>query len=485
LRRVMIAALVLCCGLICMACEQDSEDESKFRASFSTEKYFVIGPGETLFYPFDADKEGIFTLTFPLEVTAIDWSVSGRESALMNFHLDGRYIADAVAVGTPFGLQVRAILGEVTIGSHELRISYNKALSPAKEGLLAIERNGIKLEIVNENDSDYRMINYAPLVYGRGYYDVRDEPVNTFSDAPVVMLCDIYDSGGYTYMEYFLGTTNVDSGSGIYPRVKMAQEGSLSDVARLMEVQFEASGQLVAQRIWQNNSYSAFNGEYIDTHPILKLTGDDNSVSDNFVLEDYDEPRFFPLPVTVNPLLESDATMLERTVHGINWMTGVEIEREGKIVYTEFGDPLVGSTDGTLIADPGNYIYFELFTAGSMVQPSLAVEIILESNEIYQSDYFSLGGEAEYLLGTGGMGRTVVELPVDIGPLDIGQIRIVYRPRTQFSGGRWRVYEVDAFILHDQYFPGPVFASWRGNEELKDDKPSFSFDVDLVLGDDY
>jgi hypothetical protein len=403
----------------------------------------------------DVRRAGESKLTFTASVPGTGWDRTGREAALLNVRVDGRWVADVVTFAGAEKFEYETALGRLGRGRHHVTVTLDKAKSPpgvrhAKVGRLSVTQTP---SVVAQ---------HAPILYGRDLPEIPGRYENVRSDVPLLAYHTITRANDQTTIEYTVIWSNEDGGTNT-PAL-MARWGRTTDIEWIYRVTLDRAGRLVSA-VYQapNHETLPFNGAHEGDHPLLQTATANNNllpVTDPKLSSGY---RFF---------LDSARTLpagraREAAMDAEPWTYRVmaqEVVREGRI------EP-VADPDTPEVSDQRTYLFAEIDkdttyptppASGSWVGTALAVRV---GGRWYTSHH----GVPDWSIQRDDPAATTVELP----PGDVEAVKAIAAPvGTPPAGWRIAVTSINrGFFLGADYLPGASFLSWRGSVTMTADTP--------------
>ncbi len=377
--------------------------------------------------------EGILHLT--ARAPNAGWGKKGAESAVISVTLNGGASREIVLFNGDKAHTYSLLLGPVTAGTHQLKVTFRPDLSPQGTGKAVV--NSIKPEVVAPGDARFAAIAHMPLLYGRND--------NATSDTPLLATYETRDAGaGKRRFLYTIIFSNEDGGTGSDLGSLVARWGRSADIEWIYDVVVGPGGRAESAVIQAaGHKTTPFQGRYEGSHPILRTATTNNMVADS------GRSRFLFAPV---PLRETfpDREPREALMDDAPWahrIAAEEMQREGK--WEKDPDP------NTLAAsDIRNYLQVN-YQARLAQGAKLAVQVRLKDGRVFLSNH----GRETDAIGRSGWLRTTVELPRETSPRDIVAIAFV---RVDGTAAAAAVSALRAFLFNREYRPREPQFRWSG-----------------------
>lgn len=381
--------------------------------------------------------EGILHLT--ARAPNCDWGKKGAESAVISVTLDDHPSREIVLFGGEKAHTYDLLLGPVTAGTHDLKITFRGDLSP--RGARTVILNSLKTEVVTTGEARYSAIANMPYLYGR------DD--NATSDTPLMTTYENRDAGGgRRRLIYTVIFSNEDGGTGNDLGSLVARWGRSTDIEWVYDVVINADGRRAETGVIQAAGHKTlpFQGRYEGAHPILRT-----STTNNMMAATGKSPFLFAL----TPLRETFPAKepRESLMDDATWphhIAASEMQREGK--WEANPDP------NTLAAsDMRNYLQVN-YQARLSPDATLAVQARLKNGTVYLSNH---GREGD-AIGRSGWLRTTIELPKDTSPKDIVAIAFVRVDSGSAASATATVSALQAFLFSGDFRPRTPQIRWSG-----------------------
>jgi hypothetical protein len=209
----------------------------------------------------------------------------------------------------------------------------------------------------------------------------------------------------------------------------------------------------------------AFHGRHDARHPLLWISTDNNMVSESGA----STIRYAPAPERFDLINVSREAVMDR--HPWSYaLASEEMQREGKIADEGPGH--------NTIPDPRRFVYIE--ACGDVGSAALAFAV-----EVRNAWMASDRGVREYRIVRDGCFRAAIPLPAGTGAGDIRAVRAIAYTRAAAKGQpavrpkRPVVLKRvnTAFMLDEQYQPGPPVLHWQGTAAIVADGTPFDLPV--------
>jgi hypothetical protein len=232
---------------------------------------------------FNVRRSGEAKLTFVASAQGTSWDRSGRESALLNVRVDGRWVADVVTFAGAEPFRYETALGPLRRGRHRVTLAVDREKSPVPKARVGQLRLSTTSSLVAR---------HAPILYGRDLPEIPGRYENVRTDVPLLAYHTASTAGGQTTIEYTVIWSNEDGGTNT-PAL-MARWGRTTDIEWIYRVVLDANGDLVSA-VYQapNHDTLPFTGAHEGDHPLLQTATANNNllpVTDPRVSSGY---RFF------------------------------------------------------------------------------------------------------------------------------------------------------------------------------------------------
>lgn len=453
LRRRLLACclapivVALCAG--CLVQRQPALPAAETPAgAFWSGRWHVPGAGE-----------GALAVTAAAPGTS--WAEKGREAAVLSVWLDGQCLGDIVLFMGAQAHRYSFMAGPLEPGEHQV------ALMPAPgKGVDApVTVTGVEFSLYRPGDPLYAAVRYSPLLYGR--------PVMNRSDTPLLAYHEKAEADGKTTISYTVIFSNEDGGTN--PPGLMARWGRVTDIEWVYSVTLDGAGRRIAEEIQAKDHKTVpFAGQRRGEHPLLRVSTDNNMVSDSGT-----SPLLFaPVFAEALPAASPREAMMDLYPWSYQVM-GEERAREGMEAP---GQPTTSD-----VSDPRNYLYvtykarFEPASPGSQCGLQLAASAYdSASGAWYASDH----GRPDLRVSLDGWRRIAIELPPGTKPEQVTQLQFrVYPTSGKGTSPCREVLEAvgPVFMLDESYRPQKTLWSWQGSVALDADEATRE-PAELTLG---
>ena len=401
----------------------------------------------------DADKPGEAKLVVTASTPGADWGTAGKESALLEVQVDGKYVTNLVTFNGATPLDYELALGKVSAGKHTITVTLDAAKSPVKDAVVS----ALKPSLAADDDLVAR---YAPILYGRNLPTVPGEFENVNTDVPLLLYhTRSTDAQGNRVIEYTMTWSNEDGGTNS-PSL-MARWGRTTDIEWLYRVTVDANGNRISDQ-YQSSGHGtvAFDGLREDDHPLLQVTTSNNNMSSVTAYNTSSGYRFF-LDSAVQLAADRAREWIMDTHPWAYLVMAKEMAREGKI-------EAVSNPATTAMSDQRNYLFAEIKKTTSYASsPGSAwagtAIAALVGDTWYQSNHGVAGDSVQ----RDDPAATTIELPPGTKPADIKAIKAVAVRNGNPPGYKIDVSAINrGFLLGSDYLPTTSFINWKGSETL-------------------
>jgi hypothetical protein len=406
---------------------------------------------------FTTPRSGEAKLTFTASVPGTGWDRAGREAAVLNVHVDGRWAADVVAFAGADRFRYETALGRVSPGRHKVTVSLDRGKSPVHHASIDALRPRVVDDLVAR---------HAPILYGRDLPEIPGRYENARTDVPLLAYHAASAADGRTTIEYTTIWSNEDGGTNT-PAL-MARWGRTTDIEWIYRVTLAPDGSVEAAVYHgPNHETLPFTGVREGDHPLLQTATSNNNllqVTDRRLTSGY---RFF---LDTRRTLPADRAR-EAAMDAEPWTYQVmarEIVREGQVEPQP--DPATPE-----VSDQRNYLFAEVDKATSYATPPASGSWVGTALEVQVDGrwYASHHGEPTWSIQRDDPAATTVELPEGTAADDVEAVRAVAVP-VGTPPADWRI-DVSSlnrgFFLGSDYLPGDSFLDWRGSATLTPAQP--------------
>jgi hypothetical protein len=392
-------------------------------------------------------------LTFTASVPGTSWDRAGREAALLNVRVDGRWVGDVVTFAGAERFTYETGLGQLSRGRHKVTVTLDRRKSPP--GTYA------RISRLRVSETPSLEARHAPILYGRDLPEIPGRYENVRTDVPLLAYHTTAASGGRTAIEYTVIWSNEDGGTNT-PAL-MARWGRTTDIEWIYRVTLAPDGS-VESAVYQapNHETLPFTGAHEGDHPLLQTATANNNllpVTDPRASSGY---RFFLDSARTLPAGRAREAVMDANPWTYQVMAR-EAVREGRLEATP-------SPDTPEVSDQRNYLFAEVDKdttyatappSGSWVGTALEVKV---GGRWYSSHH----GTPDWSIQRDDPAATTAELPPGTDASDVEAVKAVAVPVGTPPAG-WRVDVTSlnrGFFLGADYLPGASFLSWRGHAAL-------------------
>lgn len=401
-----------------------------------------------------ATSEAVAAIT--ASCTPCDWSVEGREAALLAITVDGHYSQHLALTRGASASEYRVMLGTLAPGTHHLSIVRDAKRSAAGAGPARI--HGVDVRLYDERSPEFAWLSRAPILRAR------PGTVEKFSDFPLVMYAERNvngESGSRYQLQYTVVFTNEDGGT---PTDRlMATWGRTTDIEFIYGLTEPSSGSPSREEIQaEGHKWIEFNGPREGAHPVLWVSTQNNMVADH---GPDDAVRFAPAP----QLVSLAGTSREKVMDDNPWMyavTSAEMVREHRV------DPMATPGSGRIV-DPRRYVTLE--ACGRVKDATLAFDIGVRpaGSDIV---WLPTDTDPKFRIARGGCFRGGSPLPAGVESARIEGLRIRAYNRAPREGeaapaaGSVTLERVTkVFMLNKDFVPETLPITWTGSLPVKTD----------------
>ena len=401
-----------------------------------------------------ATSEVVATISASCE--RCDWGVEGREAALLEIKVDGRYSQHLALTRGGAAAEYAVMLGTLAPGTHRLSIARDEKRSAAGAGAAPILR--VDVRAFDERSPEFAWLSRAPILRAR------PGTVEKFSDFPLVMYAERGvngESGSRYSLQYTVIFTNEDGGTAT-DRL-MATWGRTTDIEFIYGLTEPSNGAPSREEIQaEGHKWIEFKGPREAAHPVLWVSTQNNMVADH---GPEDAVRFAPAP----QLVSLAGTSREQVMDDNPWMyavTSAEMARERRI------DPLAAPGSGKIV-DPRRYVTLE--ACGSVKDATLAFDIGVrpEGGDLL---WLPTDTDARFKIARGGCFRGGTPIPAAVTSAQVEGLRVrAYnrQPRageTTVPAGSVTLEAVTkVFMLNKDFVPAVAPVAWKGSLPVKTD----------------
>ena len=324
--------------------------------------------------------------------------------------------------------------GPLSTGKHRVSVEVDAALSTTGDYVPTIALYRVRLQVVAPHNPMYLLEKYAPVVYGRTTSASSDTQLLTYGTTTSL-------GGGATELSYETIWTHEDAGTSFVPFLEWGEWGRMTDITGTVSLDVSATGAISnpmynwcgCEPGFPENRDSLqevsvpFHGSYFDgTHMIVR------NASGNDYQSDVGTTDFrFQQPAVAGP---ASGQPREAVMDANPWTYRIA-DDEIRSWYLDRSTAVTSAQPGTST----QYAIVSLNTsAGSAQLSSVAVDLRLSGSPTwYRSD---MGSGAP--LYTGGLGRTVVKLPVGWEKQRITGVQLAVYPASAAPSLRVHSFEL-------------------------------------------
>jgi hypothetical protein len=414
-------------------------------------------------HPFRLEREAEAVAVVWASCERCDWSVKGREAAVIALALDGRP-SQHLVLSRGGRTENRLLLGSLAAGEHRLALALDARLSAPGAGAVRVE--AVDVLAVAPGDPRYEALAHAPIVH------TRPGALARFSDVPLVawVEADVLPNAGRA-LRYSIVFSHEDGGTPI-DRL-MATWGRATDVELVYAVELDAAS-TVRRAEFQGKDHvtTPFAGRREGLHPVLHVVTKNNMVADRGKAT----PRVALAPVPIS--LEGVSREAVMDAHPWTYaVSAAEIRREGLVRDAA----RLGSKR---IPDPRRFAFVE--ACGAVSDARLAVDLGVAGASGALVWRASDAGRAAFRIARSGCFRAGVALGRGESATDVRALRLRAHTRPPREGepplprgtGSARVERVNRLYglgLDDR--PGPHLFRWSAGAELVPDGPPLELPV--------
>jgi hypothetical protein len=400
------------------------------------------------------DEPGEAAIDLSAQCRGCSWEVAGREGAVLQLTIDGRYSQHVMVSRGDDTLVYPLTLGPLAAGAHQLALSVDSAGMTMTAEVTA---SFGALDVVTAGSREYAARAHSPLIYAR------PGTVSRFSDIPLLMWYGVETSPRGQWIRYSVIFSNEDGGTA--SDKLMARWGRLSDIEYVYGVELDATGRVLTEELQgPEHRFVPFTGAKIGSHPVMYDVTDNNMVSDRGV-----ETQLFALKPISFEL--RDATR-EAVMDEFPWtyrVSSQEATREGRV------DP-AAKPGSRMVADPRRFVYVE--ACAQLENASIAYDAGFDDKDGVRTWVPADGGLADFRIELegdrlnierpGGCFQSAVAAPADAGSLRAlrWHAHALHRDRPA-GAARARLIRVNrVFRLDEHYHPNMSLFAWKDGVEL-------------------
>jgi hypothetical protein len=378
--------------------------------------------------------------------------VEGREAALLEVRVDGRYSQHVALTRGAAPAPYAIMLGTLPAGRHRLEIFHDTARSAAQAGPGRVA--DVTIRTFDERSPEFAWLSRAPILRAR------PGTIAQFSDVPLGMYAErnvAGESGSRYALQYTVIFTNEDGGT---PTDRlMATWGRTTDIEFIYGVTATSPAREEIQA--EGHKWIQFHGPMEAAHPVLWVSTRNNMVADH---GPDDAVRFAPAP----QLVSLAGTSRESVMDANPWMyavTSAEMVREHRV------DPRAAPGSGAIV-DPRRYITLE--ACGQVTDALLAFDIGVRSGGGVV--WLPTDTDPKFRIARGGCFRGGAPLPAGIDAPEFAGLRIRAYTRAPREGettaprGHVTLERVTkVFRLDTAFVPTPLPFTWTGSLDVPTD----------------
>lgn len=389
--------------------------------------------------PFHVDRAGEVVATITASCTPCDWGAEGRETALLEIAVDGKYSQHLALMHGATRAVYPVMLGALAAGTHHVSIAADAKRSAANAGPPVVD--GVQFQTYSAGSPEYAVLSRAPILRAR------PGTVEKFSDFPLLMYAEQNvngESGSHYSLQYTVIFTNEDGGT---PTDRlMATWGRTTDIEFIYGLTDTSPAREEIQA--EGHKWIPFAGPREAGHPVLWVSTLNNMVADH---GPDDAVRFAPVP----QLVSLAGTSREKVMDDNPWMyavTSAEMVREHRV------DPAAVPGSGKIV-DPRRYVTVE--ACGQVKDATLAFDIGVR-DQGGTMRWIGTDTDPKFRIARGGCFRGGAPMPAGVTIDDVKEVRVraYTRParegETPLPPGSGSVVITDltkVFMLDDRFVP--------------------------------
>ncbi len=396
----------------------------------------IWGQGKQFHFRLNNDGETIAEIT--ASAPGASWSMRGKEAAMAGLTLDGQYNQDIMVFGSERASTYHVCLGYLKAGAHTLSVERDDHWSAPDASL---EVQNARVTQIRPDSPEFEVVEHAPIMYARA------DTLGNFSDAPLLMWYEVFKHPEGETIQYSIVFSNEDGGT--RTDALMARWGRATDIEYIYRVTLDNQDRIQKEVfLGIDEKPHPFHGQKQRLHPLIL----DATPNNDFTDTGYSPIEYRFMPVYADLSQHSREELMDRFPWTYQVM-GEELEREKKL------RPF-GTSEGTKVSDPRNYLYLEMNAENQ--NAGLIAWVKLKNSQRW---YSSNRGRLDLVITRSGWYRTTIELPpgttassiqylalecVDMSPLDLLEENGNKKPAVK------SVLESvsKAFLLDSQYRPG-------------------------------
>lgn len=403
----------------------------------------IWGQGKQFHFRLNNDGETIAEIT--ASAPGSSWSVREKEAALARVSVDGQYNQEMMVFGNERPSTYHVCLGYLKSGEHTMSIVRDDHWSAPDAGL---HIQNARVTQIRTGSPEFEVVEHAPILYARA------DTLGNFSDAPLLMWYEVFKLPEGEAIQYSIVFSNEDGGT--RTDALMARWGRATDIEYIYRVTLDNQDRIQKEVfLGIDEKPHPFHGRKQRLHPFIL----DATPNNDFTDTGYSPIKYRFMPVYADLSHHSREELMDRFPWTYRVM-GEELEREQKL------RPF-GTTEGTKVSDPRNYLYLEM-NAENQSAGLIAWVKLKGSERWYSSDR----GRLDLVITRRGWYRTTIELPpgtaansiqylalecVDMSPLDLLEENGNKKPTAKCE-----LEDVSkAFQLDSKYRPGKTLFEIR------------------------
>jgi hypothetical protein len=342
----------------------------------------LLGQAKEFHFRLTSDGEAIAEIT--TSAPGASWELNGNEASLAEVRVDGRYSQDIMVFGDERPSVHSVLLGYLMAGVHTLDVERNNRWSAPEAHLVVTEA---RVRTIPPDSPEFLAVEHAPILYARA------DTLGNFSDAPLLMWYETFTQPEGETIQYSIVFSNEDGGTPT--DALMARWGRTTDIEYIYRVTLDRQDRIVKEVfLGIDEKPHPFHGRKERFHPLILDTTPNNDFTD----QGYSPVQYRFMPVNADLSQHSREELMDRFPWTYRVMAE-ELKREQKV------RPF-GTTEGTKVSDPRNYLYLEVKAENQ--QAGLVAWVKLKDRDRW---YSSHRGRLDLVISRSGWYRTTVELP--------------------------------------------------------------------------
>ncbi len=382
--------------------------------------------------PFTPGVRGEGLVQLSMDGPGTSWASDTDKAVVVRVRIDGRPWQSIVLFAGSAPFTYAGFTGPLTSGRHQVSVQVDARRSTTGHNVPVAALYRLRLRVVAPEDPMYLLEKYAPVVFGRADSASSDTQLLTYGTTTSL-------GGGSTALSYETVWSHEDAGTSFVPFLEWGEWGRMTDITGTVSLDVSATGAISnamynwcgCQPPFPPNRTSLqevsvpFAGRYFDgTHMIVR------DASGNDYQSDVGTTGFrFQQPAVLGPAAGQPR---EAAMDAHPWTYAVMAD-EIRYWYLD------RSTD-PLSAQPGVPQQYAIISLDTSVAPGSTVAVNLRlagSPTWFHSD---MGSGAP--LYTGGLGRTVVKLPIGWEGRRITGVQLAVYPASATSSLSVHSFEV-------------------------------------------